>query len=451
MNREMKSEYKRKAVHIGSSVFALLLRWLTFWQGALGAVVAIIFNWLILPRIGGTALHREDDQKRGYALGILLYPISVLLLILFFPNRLYIVAAAWAIMAWGDGMASIFGKRFGMKKIPWNSDRSFAGSLAFFIFGGVASVLFTYFVWTNPPAPHLWYIVAVPLLAALLAAIVETIPSGVNDNLSVPLSAGLFLWALYQIDPAMVSIRTDLLTKNFIWAVIVNLAFGGTAYAMKMVGLSGFIGGLIVGTIVYTFGGYQLYLILITFFVLGSGATKFGYAKKRAIGVAQEKGGARGWKNAVANCSIGAFLAILAILSPDAQSIVFIAGFFGAFATAAADTVSSEIGQVLGKHPILITNLRPVPVGTEGAISLEGTFAGIVASMVLCAVGVLLGVLTMPVALICVLAAFVGTTVESYLGATLEQMKIVDNEIINFMNTLVGAVVAMVLVAIFLI
>jgi uncharacterized membrane protein len=42
-----------------------------------------------------------------------------------------------------------------------------------------------------------------------------------------------------------------------------------------------------------------------------------------------------------------------------------------------------------------------------------------------------------------VIAAFVGTTVESYLGATLEQMKIVDNEIINFMNTLVGAAVAM--------
>lgn len=147
---------------------------------------------------------------------------------------------------------------------------------------------------------------------------------------------------------------------------------------------------------------------------------------------------------------MGVFLSILAMLSPDSLSPIFVAGVFGAFATAAADTVSSEVGQVLGKHPILITNLRPVPVGTEGAISLEGTFAGIVASMILCAAGTLLNVLSIPAALFCVLAAFIGTTVESYLGATLETMKIIDNEIINFMNTLVGAAAAMALVAIFL-
>ena len=444
------SEYKRKAVHIGSSIFALLLRWLVFWQAAIFALAAVLFNWLILPRIGGHALHRKDDHQRGYALGILLYPVSVLILILLFPSRLHIVAAAWAIMAWGDGTASIFGKRFGVKKIPWNSDRSYAGSIAFFLFGGLAAVLFTRFVWIDAPQPFLWYIAAIPLLGSLLAALIETVPSGVNDNLSVPISAGLFMWALYQIDPAMLEIRSDLLLKNLLWAVVVNLAFGGTALAMRMVGWSGFIAGFIVGTVIYTFGGYELYLILITFFVLGSGATKFGYERKKQIGVAQEKGGARGWKNATANCSMGAFLAILAILVPDQYSVIFVAGFFGAFATAAADTVSSEIGQVLGKHPILITSLRPVPVGTEGAISLEGTFAGIFASFVLCAIGILLGVIQLPVALLCVLAAFVGTTVESYLGATLERMKIIDNEIINFMNTFVGAVVAMLLVRFFL-
>src|SRR5262245_6157688 len=133
------------------------------------------------------------------------------------------------------------------------------------------------------------------------------------------------------------------------------------------------------------------------------------------------------------------------MLSPEHIRLIFIAGFFGAFSTAAADTVSSEIGQVLGKHPILFTTLKPVPVGTEGAISLEGTFAGIIASVIVCAVGVAVAYIPVWMAVICVIAAFVGTTVESYLGATLEQMKIVDNEIINFMNTLVGAAVAMLL------
>lgn len=446
----MHSEYKRKIIHIGSSVFALLLRWFSFWQAALCALAAFLFNWLILPRIGGRNIYRQQDHERGYPIGILLYPLSVLILVLLLPHRLYIVAAAWGIMAWGDGFASIVGRKYGSKKLSWNPNRSYAGTIAFLLIGGIAAVFFTWWTCKNPPEPALWYVFAVPLLATLLAAIIETIPTGVDDNLTVPLAAGLFMLALYQIDPGMLAVKKSALIHNLMWGVAINLALAGTSYALKMVNFSGFASGLLIGTMLYTFGGYQLFLILFLFFFLGSGSTKFGYAYKKSLGIAQEKGGARGWKNAVANCSMGVFLSVLAMLSTESLSPIFIAGVFGAFATAAADTVSSEIGQVLGKHPILITTLRPVPVGTEGAVSLEGTFAGIVASIVVCAAGVLLQVLTVPAALFCVLAAFIGTTVESYLGATLETMKIIDNEIINFMNTLVGAAAAMACVALFL-
>lgn len=443
----IRSEYKRKAVHIASSAFALLLRRLTWWQAALCALAAFTFNSLILPRIGGKMLYRDDDVRRGFPVGILVYPISVLLLILFFPHRLYIAAAGWAIMAWGDGSASVIGRRFGTRKLPWNGNRSWAGSTAFVIMGGAAAVFFTWWTWKQPPSPLAWHVIAVPLLAAILAAVIETIPCGINDNISVPLSAGIFMLALYQIDPAQLAAKQPELLHNLAWGLSVNAAIAVLAYAMRMVTVSGALSGLLVGAIIYTFGGYQFFLILFTFFFLGSGATKFGYAHKKSLGIAQEKGGARGWKNAVANCSTSAFLAILYMLAPEAMRPIFAAGFFGAFATAAADTVSSEIGQVLGKHPILITTLRPVPVGTEGAVSLEGTFAGIVASAVVCAVGVALGVLSLSLSGICVAAAFIGTTAESYLGATLEQMKIIDNEIINFMNTLVGAGAAMALAA----
>lgn len=446
----LKSEYKRKAVHIGCSGFALLLRWLNFWQAALLALGALVFNWLILPKIGGKGLYREDDLARGYPIGILLYPLSVLILILLFHQQLYIVAAAWGIMAWGDGFASIFGKRYGKRKLPWNPNRSYAGSTAFFIFGGVAAIFFTWWTWSHPPQPISWYLVAVPLIATFAAAIVETIPSGINDNLTVPLAAGIVLWGLYQIDPSLLFVHQETLVRNFLWGFSINLLLAGISYVLKMVNFSGFIVGLLIGTIIYTFGGYEFFLVLFTFFLMGSLATKFGYSRKKALGVAQERGGARGWKNAAANCTVGAFLSILAMLSPENRQTIFIAGFFGAFATAAADTVSSEIGQVLGKHPILITTLRPVPVGTEGAISLEGTAAGILASIVICALGVFLGVLSVPAAGLCVIAAFVGTMVESYLGATLETMKIIDNELINFMNTLGGAATAMILVSLLL-
>ena len=105
------SERARQWVHVGSGSFALLLRVLTSWQAAALALFALVFNALVLPRIGGRRLYRPVDEARGFPLGILLYPLSVLLLVLAFPSRLDIVAAAWGILALGDGAATLVGRR----------------------------------------------------------------------------------------------------------------------------------------------------------------------------------------------------------------------------------------------------------------------------------------------------------------------------------------------------
>ena len=69
-----------------------------------------LFNVLALPRLGGTRLYRRAEHARGYSAGILLYPLSILLLLLLFPARPDIVAAAWGILAVGDGMAGSSGR-----------------------------------------------------------------------------------------------------------------------------------------------------------------------------------------------------------------------------------------------------------------------------------------------------------------------------------------------------
>ena len=97
-------------MHVGSGLFALLLRVLTWWQAAALATTALLFNLLVLPRVGGRRLYRPLDEARGFPLGILLYPMSVLMLILIFPMRPDIVAAAWAILALGDGAATLVGQ-----------------------------------------------------------------------------------------------------------------------------------------------------------------------------------------------------------------------------------------------------------------------------------------------------------------------------------------------------
>ena len=150
------SERARQWVHIGSGLFALLLRFLTWRQAAALAVTALVFNLVALPRVGGRRLYRPVDEARGFPLGILLYPLSVLLLILTFPSRLDIAAAGWAILAFGDGAATLVGRRAGHGNahksadalsdaptdghLPWNRDKTVAGTLAFITCGGAAAV-----------------------------------------------------------------------------------------------------------------------------------------------------------------------------------------------------------------------------------------------------------------------------------------------------------------------
>ncbi len=227
-----------------------------------------------------------------------------------------------------------------------------------------------------------------------------------------------------------------------VWiGLAVNAVVGTLAFLAGTVGGSGILAGLIVGTTIYTAVSWQGYLVLFTFFVLGSGVSKLGYSKKNALGVAQEAGGRRGAKHAAANCGTGVICCVLLLLlGPSRATPYLLMIYIGSFATALADTTGSEIGQLYGKTPILITTWKRVPVGTDGAVSLEGTFAGIFASLLLA----LLGFMVMPhgfgwAGVVAVVAgAFVGTTAESYLGATLEGLKRIDNEVVNFANTVIG-------------
>lgn len=90
-------------------------------------------------------------------------------------------------------------------------------------------------------------------------------------------------------------------------------------------------------------------------------------------------------------------------------------------------------------------NTQPVPPGTEGAVSLEGTLAGVVGSVLMGTAGVALGLVGAGSLPLVLAAAFVATNVESLLGVWLQNDKYpwATNEFINFLNTLIGAAFAM--------
>ncbi len=117
-------------------------------------------------------------------------------------------------------------------------------------------------------------------------------------------------------------------------------------------------------------------------------------------------------------------------------------GLTAALSEAAADTVSSEVGQAFGEKARLITTWASVPAGTNGAVSLTGTLAGIAAAMIVSSVCVFSGLLPRPWLVIALGAAILGTVADSLLGAWLERRGVLNNDSVNFLSTAVAALAA---------
>ena len=442
------SEHARQWVHMGSAAFALLLRVLTWWQAAACAAFALAFNAAALPRIGGRRLYRPADVARGFPLGILLYPLSVLLLILILPSRLDIVAAAWGVLALGDGMATIVGEKakqnisvFFGRSLPWNADKTVAGTVAFVVFGSLAGVALA--LWTRssitPPPPVTFSIVA-PIVAAIAAALVETIPVRLDDNISVPFAAAAVLWLIALMSLEVWSASKAEVLRTLPWAVAFNTVVAWLGYRARTVSVSGAVGGAIVGIMIYAAGGAAAWLFLFIAFLVATVTSRLGLKRKMLLGIAEERGGRRGAGNAFANCGVAAIAAVCAVTSPYASASMI--ALTAALTAGGSDTVASEIGKAWGRSTFLVTTFSRVKPGTPGAISLEGTAAGIVAAFALAALAAALALTPAGAIVAVVVAATAGALVESVLGATLEPAGILNNDMLNFINTAVAAAVA---------
>jgi len=231
------------------------------------------------------------------------------------------------------------------------------------------------------------------------------------------------------------------LAVQFLTAFFVTAAFATLAYAFGMVSRSGALGGLLVGTAIYACLGPRGFAVLALFVVGGSLLTRLGYGSKQRTGTAQEHGGRRGARNALANCSVAVLCALLAAATDwDQFTVAFVASLGAAF----ADTSESEIGQLFSRTPRLISTLRKVQPGTDGAISLPGILAGITAACLTATLALALGLLeTLETALLVGTAAFLGTVADSLIGALSPRT---TNELTNLLCTLVAALLTLILV-----
>ena len=234
---------------------------------------------------------------------------------------------------------------------------------------------------------------------------------------------------------------------SMLWlqAILINTALIAGAQRLPLLTPSGWVHAGALGTILWGCLGWRGWLAVVIYLAAGSFVTKIGWRDKQKRGLAEARGGRRGPANVWGSAATGAALALLIGSGLESKGLL-LAGFCASFAAKLADTFGSEIGKRWGGQPRLITTLRPVPAGTEGAISVEGTLASAAGSVLMTLVLFSLQLLpSLSISAAVMLIGFVATLAESFLGALAQdRVAWLSNELVNAMQTSLAALLAIV-------
>ena len=433
------NENLRQLEHLAPIGFAFLLRFLTWEQALVFAFVAILYAAFVSPKLFRVT-QRPEEQIKGYSPGKLAYAISVFLLLLFFREDKHLAAVVWANLSVGDAASNLIGRRFGRATLPWNSDKTWLGICGSVFFSSLAG--FVLLLWTGFPSHSGNWNARRGLLYSITTSIVcsiaETLKIPLDDNITICLAGGTFLQGL-----SLAKWPSSWAWDTWITGMLVSAGTGLAALALKTLTVSGLVCGVVMGSVVYSSFGVQGFLLLATFFVLGSLFSKIGYREKQLGGMAQPDLGRRSARHVLGK-GFAPLAAGLASIFLDSKQIMNV-GFTAAVATALYDTTSTELGQLLGKHTILLTSLQPVPRGTPGAVSLAGSIVGFLAAALIGFEAISFKLIS-PIGIVCVLlSASFSVHLESYLRARGGPDNGGSSQLLNGFHTTVSMILAMLL------
>jgi len=275
---------------------------------------------------------------------------------------------------------------------------------------------------------------AVLVLSAigLISRLLPVLTPASTEGLAICAAFGLLVWRLHAATP--LAALTGFLLTSSLYVSTVTQPSGSWFYTALLPGLA--------------------------LFVFAFAATRFRRTQKEQIGLAESRRG-RAASQVAANMGVAALAALTLprYSAPgDGLPSVYVGIHIGhlvllssavltalvaALAEAAADTVSSEIGQAIGGTPILITSGRRVPPGTDGAITVAGTAAGCLAAAVVVFTAIPTLHLSPHQAVAAWIAAIAGLFADSLIGATLERSGWLNNDSVNFLSTAIAALLAL--------
>jgi uncharacterized protein (TIGR00297 family) len=188
-------------------------------------------------------------------------------------------------------------------------------------------------------------------------------------------------------------------------------------YYDKLLTISGAIAAFVVGFLVVLGLGVKGLVILGLFFVTSSSWSKIKSDNKRKAEELLVKGSQRDWQQVLANGGLAAVVSAVYYLTNDS---VWLLGFCICIAAANSDTWASEIGSMSKGRPINVKTFKRSERGTSGAVSLLGTFAAVIGSLLIALASFFLFDLTITEFYFILIFGFFGNLVDTILGAFIQ-------------------------------
>ncbi len=345
----------RKIVHISFGLLAYLMKILGVKIVIAMSIIAIVHNAFIFP------LYFKRIFKDKIDWGIILYPASVLFVVLLYVDQPIYSAILWAVMAFGDGFAGLFGRLYGKKLLPYSKNKTIFGTAVFVITSFVVSLL-AFLIYKGCIDKNS---IIFSILISVSLALIESLSLKITDNLLIMIGGIPFVELLRNLNFAYFTISNELISYVFV------LFFGFASYFLGLLNLIGVILSIVVGVVVSSAFGLRGFLLLFSFFVLSYIASFMGRERKKQLSLLETK------RTELSVLSKGFFPFFFSIAYIVSKSLIFKELFIISLSSAVYDTVSGEVGKGFSKSGFKLFPPKKASSGEEGVFSFIGIVGGI--------------------------------------------------------------------------